>query len=175
MSLNIRTGIGIAGLILAFAAWIVPDSAAVWLSMAAMVMATVAAATRGYLLAFAVLAVVLLKTAFIDPTLWTITAGTERAGRDRSVDAIRIILLMTMVAPIIAIAANQIYSKSTDRVIALFAMILLIGFLGAIVREVPQGPLIAVFAIAVAMGVYDFIRELREKANTADDPDAPGS
>lgn len=174
MSMNVRTGFGIAALVLAIAAWLIPGTAAVWVSMAAMVLAAVAAAMRGYLLALAVLVIVLLKTFFVDPTLWTITAGSQRAGRDRSVDAIRIFLLMTMAAPVIAIAANQIYSRLTDRFIAVFAMLLLVGFLSVIAWEVPQGPLIAVFLIALVMGGYDFVRELREKPGGPDNSDAPG-
>lgn len=175
MSMNIRTGFGIAALVLAIIAWFVADAAAIWMSMAAMVLAVITATRGGYLLALAAVVLVVLKTFFFDPTLWTITAGAERAGRDRSVDAIRIVLLMLMLAPIIATAAKCIEAKLTDILIALFAMLMLVGFLGVISWEVPQGPLIAVFAIAVIMGGYDFIRELREKPDAADNPDAPDS
>lgn len=174
MSMNVRTGFGIAALVLAIAAFFA-TGAAVWLSMAAMLLATVAVVLRGYLWALAAVVTVLLNTFVIDPTVWSLTAGEQRAGRDRSVDAIRIFLLMTMVTPVIAIAANQIYSRLTDRFIAVLAMLLLVGFLGVIAWEVPQGPLIAVFLIALVMGGYDFVRELREKPDGPDDSDAPGS
>lgn len=174
MSMNVPTGFGIIALVLAIAA-LFATGTAVWLSMAALVMATVAAALRGYPLALAAVAVVVLNTFVIDPTVWSLTSGTERAGRDRSVDAVRIILLMLTAAPVIAMAVNHVYSKLTDRLIASLAMALLAGFLGLISWHVPQGPLIVVFTVAVAMGAYDFWRELRNNRDApAPDPPADG-
>lgn len=161
MNMNARTVIGFVALVLAATTWFTTD-AAVWLAMAALAAATVTAALRGYLLALAAVAIVVLKTCFIDPTLWTLTAGDLPPGRDRSVDALRIFLLMLTVAPVIAIAVNQAYSKLTDVLIAVFAMSLLAGFLGIIAWKVTQGPLIAVFVGALVMCAYDFSRELRE-------------
>lgn len=174
MNMNTRTGFGIAALVLAVIAFFA-TGAGVWLSMAALVLATLAAARRGYLLALATVLVVLLNTFAIDPTLWSITAGAERAGRDRSVDAIRIFLLILIAAPVIAITVKQMHSKLTEKIMAVFALALLIGFLGVIAWNVPQGPLIAVFAIAVVMAIYDFTRELREMPDTPDKPDVPDS
>lgn len=171
MSMNLRTGFGIAALVLAIAAFFV-TSAAVWLSMAAMLLATVAVILRGYLWAVAAVVVVLLNTFVVDPTVWSLTAGEQRAGRDRSVDAIRIFLLALIAAPVIAIAVHHVYSRLTDRVLALLAMALLIGFLGVITWKVTQWPLIIVFAVAIVMGCYDFWRELREKPEP---PDIPGA
>ncbi len=172
MIMNTRTGFGIAALVLAVIAFFA-SGVGVWLSMAALVLATLAAARRGYLLALATVLVVLLNTFVVDPTLWSITAGELRAGRDRSVDAIRIFLLILIAAPVIAITVNQMHSKVTEKVIAGFALALLIGFLGVIAWNVPQGPLIAVFAIAVVMAIYDFTRELREMPDSPDKPDVP--
>lgn len=170
MTMNLRTGFGIAALVLAVAAFFA-TGAAVWLSMAAMLLATFAVILRGYVWALAAVVVVLLNTFFVDPTVWSLTAGELRAGRDRSVDAIRIFLLVLIAAPVIAIAVNHVYSTLTDKIIAMLAMALLIGFLGLISWEVPQGPLVIVFLVAVVMGAYDFWRELREKPEP---PDTPG-
>lgn len=170
MTMNLRTGFGIAALVLAAAAFFA-TGAAVWLSMAAMLLATVAVVLRGYLWALAAVVVVLLNTFVVDPTVWSLTAGELRAGRDRSVDAIRIFLLALIAAPVIAIAVNHAQSTLTDRVLALLAMVLLIGFLGVISWKVTQWPLIIVFAVATVMGGYDFWRELREKSEP---PDTPG-
>lgn len=174
MTMNTRTGFGIAALVLAVIAFFT-GGVGVWLSMAALVLATLAAARRGYLLALVTVFVVLLNTFVIDPTLWSITAGELRAGRDRSVDAIRIFLLILIVAPVIAITVNEMHSRLTEKIMAAFALALLIGFLGVIAWNVPLGPLIAVFAIAVVMAIYDFTRELREMPDTPDKPDVPDS
>lgn len=160
MNMNARTAIGAAGLVLAIAAWFTTGAAA-WLSIAALLLATVAAALRCHLLALATVAVVLVKTFFVDPTLWSLIAGDTRPGRDRSVDAIRVFLLLVMVAPFIAIGVNYVYARLTDWLIATFAIVLLVGFLTIIIQKVTEIPLIIVVSAAVLMGIYDFTRELR--------------
>lgn len=171
MNMNARTGFGVIGLVLAIAACFTAD-AALWLALAAMAAAIAAAVLRAHLLALAIVVVVLLKTFFIDPTVWASMAGTERAGADRSVAVFRILLLGLIAIPVITMAVNHIYSKLTDRLIAVLAMALLASFLGVIVWKVTQGPLITVFAVAVIMAAYDFSRELRERAGAPDDRDS---
>jgi hypothetical protein len=157
--MNIRSGIGMVSVLLAIAVYFVTDMAA-WLAVGALVLATVAAAMRQHLLALATVVLMVLKMAYIDPTLWTLVLGDQREGT-RTVDALRVFLAMLMIAPLVAIGVNKVYSRMTDKLIAAVAMAMLIGFVAVMIWHVPQAPMIIVFVLAIGLGLFDFWRELR--------------
>ncbi|MDZ7840045.1 MAG: hypothetical protein U5R46_04360 [Gammaproteobacteria bacterium] len=113
------------------------------------------------MLALATMAVVVLRTFFFDPTLWSLTAGTNGSrplrGRIARSDsgADRNAHHRTTVA--------HIHSKLPDKVIAVLTMMLLVSFLGIVAWNVRRDPLIAVFVIAMVAGEHVFIRELRSQ------------
>lgn len=166
--MNIRTGLGVAALVLSVLAWFAGGAAA-WIAMAAMLVATIAVTMNERLFALTAVVVVVAKVFFAEPAIWTMVAGEGPASRSRTVDAWRIFLLGFMTAPFVAIAINTIQSRLTNRLIALFGFGVFAGFLGMIGWGVPQLALLTVFGIAIAMAAYDFWREL-SKGN-GDSPD----
>lgn len=156
--MTIRSGIGIIAVILAVAAYFLPEPAAL-LATIALILATVAAALRQPLPALATVVLVALKMFLVEPTLWILVLGDVREG-DRTVDAIRVFLFLLMLAPIVAIGVNHIESRVTDKVIAAVAMLSLAAFISVMIIHVPQLPMILVFVLAFVLGAFDFWRDV---------------
>jgi hypothetical protein len=157
---TVRWGFGLAALLLAGIS-LVAGEMALAVAVAALVLLAVTAYLGDRVLVLATCLIILAKTFYLPPTLWTLIETWDPTMAAQTIQMYRILLLLGLLLPMILMGRHYVESRWTEIIIACLGLIGLGLFLIPIAWRVPQLPLLIVFGGVFLLAAFDFWRELR--------------